>query len=159
MPILHGTRQSRKLCRAFLSPLQPSCNSEICSDHVNNRKICELVQGKIEYVRDLEAIEQVFIQPLREASPSIIAFSRLESFLSDVFHPSYRHILAAHQVFLAALQTRQLEQHPLIVEIADCFPAVIESRHAYVAYMTNSPVANAKVQEETLRNPVSHILY
>lgn len=61
---------------------------------------------------------QVFINPLRTASPPVIAPERLPGFLSEVFW-NLRDILAHHQRMLAALFARQREQHPLVQSVAD----------------------------------------
>ncbi|KAK4686044.1 RHO1 GDP-GTP exchange protein 1/2, partial [Tremellales sp. Uapishka_1] len=115
--------------------------------------IWELIQGEMEYVADLETIETLFIDGLRNADTPIIETLRLDLFIDDAFH-NYRSILDVHRVLLARLQERQMEQHPNFGMISDLiFDAVLNWRDAYMEYVPHYPIAKAKIGEEQQRNP------
>jgi hypothetical protein len=115
--------------------------------------IWELIEGEMQYVADLEAIDTVFITPLREADRPIIERSRLEVFIDDAFH-NYRSILDVHERLLADLHERQLEQHPNFGMVSDLMlNAVLHWHEAYMEYMPHYPIAKAKIDEEKARNP------
>jgi hypothetical protein len=117
------------------------------------RQIWELIQGEMEYVADLETIDQLFVGGLREADIPIIERSRVDDFIDQVFH-NYRSLLHVHQNLLEKLQSRQLEQHPSLGAVADLvFDAALNWQEAYMEYVTHYPIAKAKVQEEQMRNP------
>lgn len=125
------------------------------SPHARTRQfnIWELIQGEMEYVADLEAIDEIFITPLREADRPIIDRSRLEVFIHDVFH-NYRSILGQHERLLSQLHERQLEQHPNFGKVSDLiYDAALNWNEAYMEYMPNFPIAKAKVDDEKRRNP------
>lgn len=108
----------------------------------------------MEYVADLETIENIFVQGLRDppAHP-IIDRARLETFLDDAFH-NYQSLLEVHRNLLENLQARQLEQHPHFGMISDLIlDAALNWQDAYMEYVTHYPIAKAKVQEEQNRNP------
>lgn len=107
----------------------------------------------MEYVADLETIDQLFVGGLREADIPIIERSRVDDFIDQVFH-NYRSLLHVHEDLLEKLQLRQLEQHPSVGAIADLvFDAALNWQEAYMEYVTHYPIAKAKVQEEQMRNP------
>lgn len=119
----------------------------------NARLIWELIQTEMEYVADLETIENVFVTSLREADVPIIERSRLEIFLDDAFH-NYRSLLEVHQRLLENLEARQLEQHPNFGMISDLIlDAALNWQEAYMEYITHYPIAKYKVEEEKARNP------
>jgi hypothetical protein len=66
----------------------------------------------------LDAFNQVFVEPLRNASPPVIPPDRLPGFISEVFW-NMDNILTYHQRMLYALLSRQREQHPLVQSVAD----------------------------------------
>lgn len=116
-------------------------------------QIWELIQGEMEYVADLETIDELFVTGLQEAEIPIIERSRLDQFLDHAFH-NYRSLLQVHQDLLEKLQARQLEQHPSVGAIADLvFDAALNWQDAYMEYVTHYPIAKAKVQEEQIKNP------
>lgn len=118
------------------------------------RQIWELIQGEMEYVADLETIDQLFVNGIRTAERGIvIERTRQEVFLDDVFH-NYRSLLEVHTQLLDNLHARQLEQHPRFGMISDLlFDAALNWQEAYMEYVTHYPIAKAKVHEEEARNP------
>ncbi|WVR06073.1 hypothetical protein IAU60_003101 [Kwoniella sp. DSM 27419] len=116
-------------------------------------QIWELIQGEMEYVADLETMDNLFVNGLRLADPAVIDRNRLDVFLDEVFH-NYRSLLDVHSRLLENLQFRQLEQHPHFGMISDLiFDAALNWQEAYMEYVTHYPIAKAKVQEEEHRNP------
>ena len=118
------------------------------------RVIWELIKGEMEYVADLEVIDNLFVNGLRVAENGpIIDRPRLEIFLDEAFH-NYRSLLEVHQRLLESLQQRQIEQHPQIYSIGDLMlDAALNWHDAYMEYVTHYPIARAKVQEEAMKNP------
>jgi hypothetical protein len=80
--------------------------------------IFEVFKAEREYVFDLEAVREVFIDALRSASPPIIRESFLNKFINEVFG-NLDQLLAHHQRMLGALFARQREQHPVVQSISD----------------------------------------
>ena len=76
----------------------------------------EVIKSERDYVRDLQLIKDVFIDPMVNASP--LPPDRMEGFIHKVFY-NVDEILAHHQRLLDALFKRQREQHPLLQSIAD----------------------------------------
>jgi hypothetical protein len=108
----------------------------------------------MEYLADLETIDNLFVEGLRVADKGIIIErTRLEIFLDDAFH-NYRSLIEVHSLLLERLQSRQLEQHPRFGMISDLLlDAALNWQEAYMEYVTHYPIARAKVQEEEARNP------
>lgn len=111
------------------------------------------------YVQDLEAIDTLFISPLRNSDRQIIPRARLETFVDDVFH-NYRSILDVHRSLLSELQARQIEQHPKFGMVSDLLlNAALNWHEAYLEYMPNYPLSKAKIDAEKAKNPAfAHFL-
>lgn len=114
----------------------------------------EVFKSEREYVSDLEAVQDVFITPLRCADPPIIAENSLSGFIAEVFG-NLSQILTHHQRLLAALFARQREQHPFVLSIADI---ILETalnpgfRSAYEIYIKHYPIAESRHRKELKRN-------
>lgn len=107
----------------------------------------------MEYVADLETMESLFVDGLRQADVLIIDRSRLEIFLDDAFH-NYRSLLEVHSDLLEKLHDRQTKQHPHFGTVSDLLlDAALNWQDAYMEYVTHYPISKAKVQEEQQRNP------
>lgn len=107
----------------------------------------------MEYVADLETMESLFVDGLRQADVPIIDRSRLEIFLDDAFH-NYRSLLEVHSDLLEKLHDRQTKQHPQLGTVSDLLlDAALNWQDAYMEYVTHYPISKAKVQEEQQRNP------
>ncbi|KAG6842316.1 hypothetical protein C0991_010604 [Blastosporella zonata] len=117
--------------------------------------IFELFKAEREYVADLEAIEDVYIKGLENASPPIIPPQHLQAFIDQVFG-NLSSILAQHQRLLAELFERQREQHPLVQSVADIIlDAALKSdfRSAYETYIKHYPLSESFHRTELKRNP------
>ncbi|KAI6112968.1 CNH domain-containing protein [Pisolithus sp. B1] len=115
--------------------------------------IFELIKGEMAYVKDLESIETMYIQPLRAAEPPIIPRERLNSFISDVYH-NYSEIYTHHRKLLNRLHEIQREEHPTIKSVtAPLLDAALNFRDAYMEYIPNYPIAAYRIDDEFANNP------
>ncbi|TCD64248.1 hypothetical protein EIP91_004317 [Steccherinum ochraceum] len=115
--------------------------------------IFELIKGEMEYVKDLESIEIMYVLPLREAMPPIVPSERLAQFCSEVFH-NYAELLDAHRDMLRKLHHFQREGHPIVHSItATLYDAILNFRDAYVKYIPNYPIAEYRIDDEMAKNP------
>ncbi|KAJ8072495.1 hypothetical protein PM082_016054 [Marasmius tenuissimus] len=116
--------------------------------------IFEILKSEREYVADLEAVQDVFITPLKTASPPIIPPAKLNGFINEVFG-NFGQILSHHQRMLGALFDRQRDQHPLIQSLADI---VLDStlktdyRSSYEVYIKHYPLAESHHRREAKAN-------
>ncbi|KAG0704634.1 hypothetical protein DFH29DRAFT_911319 [Suillus ampliporus] len=114
--------------------------------------IFELIKGEMSYVRDLENIETIYIQALREIDPPVIARDRLNSFIGDVFH-NFAELHSHHRKLLDQLHEIQREEHPTIRSItAPMFDAALNFRDAYMEYIPNYPIAAYRIDDEMANN-------
>ncbi|KAL6305711.1 CNH domain-containing protein [Sparassis latifolia] len=101
--------------------------------------IFELIRGEIDYVRDLESFNTIYVAPLRHADPPIIPKERETQFIQDVFH-NFAELI-------------QREQQHLIRSIAkEVYDAVLHFRDAYLDYLLNYPFAEYHIDYEAARN-------
>ncbi|KAJ7593119.1 hypothetical protein C8J56DRAFT_930435 [Mycena floridula] len=117
--------------------------------------IFEVFKAERDYVFDLKAVTDVYIEPLRRSNPPIIDPSRLHGFIAEVFG-NLDQILANHQSMLAALFARQREQHPLVQSVADLIlDTTLKSdfRSGYETYIKHYPLAESRHRTELKRNP------
>lgn len=97
----------------------------------------EVFKSEKDYVNDLELVQhvrlylhlssaavtnhwppQVFVDGLLKANPPVISPNNLRSFISEVFG-NFSAISRHHRRMLAALLSRQREQHPLVQSVTD----------------------------------------
>ncbi|KAG0704190.1 hypothetical protein DFH29DRAFT_873972 [Suillus ampliporus] len=84
------------------------------------------------YIRDLENIETIYIQALREMDPPVIPRDRLNNFIGDVFH-NFAELHSHHRKLLDQLHEIQREEYPTIRSItAPMFDAALNFRDAYM---------------------------
>lgn len=95
----------------------------------------------------------MYVRPLRNAEPPIIAPKRLEQFLYDVFH-NFSELLAHHKRLVESLHEIQREEHPQIRSITEkVFDAALNFREAYMEYIPNYPIAAYRIDDEMANNP------
>lgn len=114
--------------------------------------IFELIKGEQVYVKDLENIDIMYIQPLRSAEPPIIPRERLDQFIIDVFH-NFGELHHHHRRLVEKFHEIQREQHPTIRSIiAPIFDAALNFREAYMEYIPNYPIAEYRIGDEMENN-------
>ncbi|KAG8896511.1 hypothetical protein FRB99_008857 [Tulasnella sp. 403] len=112
----------------------------------------ELIYGEMEYVRDLETIETLYIRPLQEAVPPIIPKDRVNNFIREVFW-NVKEVLSHHRKLVDRLHEIQREEHPQIRTItAPIFDAALNWRDAYMEYIPHYPIAAFRIAEELANN-------
>ncbi|WWC85367.1 uncharacterized protein L201_000230 [Kwoniella dendrophila CBS 6074] len=114
----------------------------------------EMIKGEREYVRDMKTVCEVFIEPLKQHDPPLLASdSRLHAFIAEVFSTS-QQIYHAHVRLLGRLMERQRHEWPLMTTATDILlGTLLEIVDLYEAYMKNYPFAEARVRREQERNP------
>ncbi|KAH9839689.1 Dbl-like domain-containing protein [Rhodofomes roseus] len=114
--------------------------------------IFELIKGEMEYVKDLENIDLMYVTPLREMDPPIVPRDRLEQFLREVFH-NFDELHAHHRKMLNSFHEIQREEHPVIRSVtAAVYDAVLNFREAYLEYIPNYPIAAYRIDDEMANN-------
>ncbi|KAH7911069.1 hypothetical protein BJ138DRAFT_1113504 [Hygrophoropsis aurantiaca] len=113
----------------------------------------EVFKSERDYVSDLQLVKDVFIEPLRVASPPVIAPERLRKFISEVFW-NMNQLLDHHTRMLGSLFARQADQHPLVQSVTDIF---LETSFLfcgdYESYIKHYPLAEELHRTELKRNP------
>ncbi|KAG6830360.1 hypothetical protein H0H87_008366 [Tephrocybe sp. NHM501043] len=121
-----------------------------------NRQIIihKLISKEEQYVKDLDLVETVFIQPLRRAKPPVITpAERLEEFVDSVFH-NIVDVRECNRRLLEFLSVRQREEAPVIKKIGDILLGIAaDFRDPYPAYIGNHPLAERKMKDELENNP------
>ncbi|KAJ7274437.1 hypothetical protein B0H12DRAFT_1208087 [Mycena haematopus] len=116
--------------------------------------IFEVFKAEREYVFDLEAVREIYIERLRSASPPIIRETFLHKFITEVFG-NLDQVLAHHERMLGALFARQREQHPLVKSISDIILDTAlnqDFRSSYEVYIKNYPLAESRHRKELSQN-------
>ncbi|KAI0035294.1 Dbl-like domain-containing protein [Vararia minispora EC-137] len=115
--------------------------------------IFELIKGEMQYVKDLENIDVMYVQPLLHADPPVIPRERVRAFVAEVFN-NFAQLHAHHQRLLERLHATQLNEHPVVHSItAAVFDAALNWREAYMEYITNYPKAEYRIVDEMATNP------
>ncbi|KAG8965045.1 hypothetical protein FRC03_001000 [Tulasnella sp. 419] len=115
--------------------------------------IFELIKSEKQYLYHLEAINDLYVQPLQSSSLTIVHPDRRRPFTQDI---SYRidEIRALHQKLLTTLYEVQRREFPLIQGIAapmfDTF--ILDFREIYLSYIVHIPVALAVAEDELENN-------
>ncbi|KAF5361963.1 hypothetical protein D9756_002198 [Leucocoprinus leucothites] len=115
--------------------------------------IFELIKGEIAYVKDLQNIKMMYVNPLRSSVPPIIPQDRLERFIDDVFH-NYWDLYEHHHRLLERLFEVQRNEHPCVISITAAMQdAALNFHNAYLEYISNYPIAAYKIDNEITNNP------
>ncbi|KAH8833415.1 CNH domain-containing protein [Flagelloscypha sp. PMI_526] len=131
----------------------PTVREKMTKDEMKRQAIIfELIKVEMVYVKDLENIGVMYIQPLLQADPPIIPQPRLNQFIASVFN-NYADLHQHHLRLLDRLHHIQREQHPVIQSVsAAMLDAVLHFREAYLEYITNYPIAAWKIDNEMKNN-------
>ncbi|KAJ7650251.1 hypothetical protein FB45DRAFT_887431, partial [Roridomyces roridus] len=116
--------------------------------------IFEVFKAEREYVADLDAVRDVFIDGLRSASPPVIPESILNKFIKEVFG-NIDEVVAQHHAMLGALFARQREQHPLVQSVSDIVLDMALNEQfltSYDVYIKNYPLAESRHRKEFMQN-------
>ncbi|KAF8638287.1 hypothetical protein AX17_002307 [Amanita inopinata Kibby_2008] len=116
--------------------------------------IFELFRAERDYVADLQTVQDIFVDRLRNASPSVIPDSYLEDFIASVFG-NLNDILGHHRRMLFALFERQREQHPLVQSVVDIVLDTVlrtDFRSSYEDYIKHYPLSESRHRKELKRN-------
>ncbi|KAF7317781.1 hypothetical protein MKEN_00865900 [Mycena kentingensis (nom. inval.)] len=115
--------------------------------------IFEVIKGEMAYVKDMQSIQTLYVEPLRNAQPPIIPHNRLDMFIQEVFH-NFSEIAEHHARLLEKFHELQREQHPAIRSITSLmFDAALNFRDAYMEYIPNYPIAAYRIDDEMANNP------
>ncbi|KAF9436303.1 RHO1 GDP-GTP exchange protein 2 [Entomortierella beljakovae] len=112
--------------------------------------IFEVVNTEQNYVRDLELMEEIFINPLRAGN--IVDPERREELIEDIFL-NFQEILELNRALLVELRRRQ-EAQPLVVSIGDVFLGHIAGfEAAYLRYIPRIALSEFTYKREEEQNP------
>ncbi|EKM58279.1 uncharacterized protein PHACADRAFT_140069, partial [Phanerochaete carnosa HHB-10118-sp] len=120
--------------------------------------IFEIIRSERDYVRDLELVRDVFVDPLVNTRP--IPQQRLKGYVTEVFY-NLDDILGYHKSMLEKLFELQRDQHPFITNFASiildiliysCTTASFAFRTAYEQYIKHYPLSEAYHRKELKRN-------
>lgn len=110
-----------------------------------------------QYVHDLDLVESVFIEPLRNSGIQASSGS-LQEFMDEIFG-NIMQIRDINKRLLESLYVRQREQAPVVKEIGDIFlaAAIHDFREAYPLYIGHQPIAERLMREELETNSAFRI--
>ncbi|KAF5373356.1 hypothetical protein D9615_007361 [Tricholomella constricta] len=141
---------------AWPKTVPPEILQSLSEKEINRQIIIhKLISKEEQYIKDLDLVDSVFIQPLRRANPPVITPSdRLENFIESVFH-NIIDLRECNRRLLEVLYVRQREQAPLIGGIGDILLGIVatEFRESYPAYIGNHPLAERRMRDELENNP------
>ncbi|KAI7850157.1 hypothetical protein BDC45DRAFT_519118 [Circinella umbellata] len=151
-------RLARSTTHAYLRQQEQQLWSNVVPQHISmavtqsERKrqetIFELVYTEDDFVKDLEYVNQMWIQPLRKKN--IIPVERKEEFIEKVFC----NIMAIHEVnlrFLSALRVRQKE-NPMVAQIGDVVLDFVVELEPFLLYGARQHEAKYIVDTERVMN-------
>ncbi|KAI9244297.1 hypothetical protein BDA99DRAFT_448523 [Phascolomyces articulosus] len=152
-------RLARSTTHAYLRQQEQPLWSNVVSQHISNnvsqseRKrqetIFELAYTEDGFVKDLEYVNQMWIQPLRKKD--IIPLERRETFIDKVFC----NIMTIHELnyrFLSALRARQKE-NPIVAQIGDVVLDFVVQLEPFLLYGARQHEAKYMVDTERSINP------
>ncbi|KAH8084690.1 Dbl homology domain-containing protein, partial [Filobasidium floriforme] len=115
--------------------------------------IYQAIQAEEQYEADLNAVETLFISPLRLAQPPVIrSLKDLEDLISTLFG-NILELRAANTSLLEFFTERQREQGGIISTIGDVYlTAAAEFRNLYPDYIGRLPRAEERLREELANN-------
>ncbi|KXN90684.1 Rho1 guanine nucleotide exchange factor 1 [Leucoagaricus sp. SymC.cos] len=115
--------------------------------------IHKLLSKEEQYVHDLDLVESVFIEPLRNSGISVNS-GNLQEFIDEIFG-NLTQVRDMNKRLLEILYVRQREQAPVVGEIGDIFldAATTDFKEVYPVYIGHYPIAEKQLREELEKNP------
>jgi hypothetical protein len=117
-----------------------------------SRIIHKLLSKEEQYVYDLDLVESVFIEPLRDSGIQVSS-GNLQEFVDEIFG-NITQVRDINKRLLESLYVRQREQAPVVKEIGDIFliAATNDFREVYPPYIGHQLIAERLLREEIERN-------
>lgn len=121
-------------------------NSDVSSHSI----IHKLISKEEQYVKDLNIVEQVFMEPLRK-SP-VIPLYMVDEFIDEVFG-NIMDLRDCNRRLLEVMYVRQREEAPIIKTIGDIFLDIAtQFRKLYPLYVGKQFLATKRLREELDNN-------
>jgi RHO1 GDP-GTP exchange protein 1/2 len=113
--------------------------------------IHKLIDKEEQYIRDLDIVETVFIQPLRK-SP-VIPLYMVDEFIDEVFG-NILELRDCNRRLIEIIYVRQREEAPIIKTIGDIFLDIAtQFRKLYPVYVGRRFLAERRLKQELDDNP------
>lgn len=137
--------------KVWANSVSPSVVAAASKKERNRQEaIFEVIHTEANYIRDLELLEEIFINPLMAGN--IVSPDKLEALIEDVFL-NFKEILELNKLLLADLRARQ-EQQPLVESIGDVFlPHIAGFEQAYSRYIPRIALSEFAYKKEAAQNP------
>ncbi|KAG8980920.1 hypothetical protein FRB94_010320 [Tulasnella sp. JGI-2019a] len=122
--------------------------------------IFEVIVSEMEFVADLEMIDELYVQGLRNITPPIFdTQEHLNAFIKQAFW-NIAELRNHHQRYLDRLLEVQRQQHPLIDSISSILcESVLDWREAYVKYIPHIPVGAYQIDQMLAQKPAFRGFY
>ncbi|KAJ1945503.1 RHO1 GDP-GTP exchange protein 2, partial [Kickxella alabastrina] len=111
--------------------------------------IFEFVSTEHAYLRDLELIDLIFVQPLL-AAPHVLAREQAEEFLRTLFF-NYKELIANSQALCEQLRERQAES-AVVAGLGDIIDKWADDLVVFVEYAVHVPEAQRALEGELLKS-------
>ncbi|KAG0291667.1 RHO1 GDP-GTP exchange protein 2 [Linnemannia gamsii] len=137
--------------KVWANSVSPSVVAAASKKERNRQEaIFEVIHTEANYIRDLELLQEIFINPLMAGN--IVSPDKLETLIDDVFL-NFKEILELNKLLLADLRVRQ-EQQPLVESIGDVFlPHIAGFEQAYSRYIPRIALSEFAYKKEAAQNP------
>ncbi|KAF9038576.1 CNH domain-containing protein [Panaeolus papilionaceus] len=134
--------------------IDPLALSALTKEELHRQNVIHgLIAGEQRYLKDLDLLETVFIRPLRNANPPVVAPNLLDDFIDDIFG-NILDLRECNRRLLEVLIVRQREEGPVILRIGDIFlEAAMEFKYAYPEYLGHYPISEKRLAEAIESNP------
>jgi hypothetical protein len=140
------------LTEDWLNSVDPAILRSLPESEIHRQTIIhKTISQEEQYIQDLDAVEALFIRPLRRAT-HIMPASQLDEFIEEVFG-NILDLRECNKRLVEAMYVRQREQSPIIQKIGDVFVEAARSfRYPYPAYVARLPFAEKRFKEEMEAN-------
>ncbi|KAK3839861.1 MAG: Dbl homology domain-containing protein [Linnemannia gamsii] len=137
--------------KVWANSVSPSVVAAASKKERNRQEaIFEVIHTEQNYIRDLELLEEIFINPLMAGN--IVSPEKLPTLIEDVFL-NFKEILELNKLLLVDLRARQ-EQQPVVESIGDVFlPHIARFEQAYSRYIPRIALSEFAYKKEAAQNP------